>query len=66
VILAACQNTMRAMKMKTEDLFPFSTEVDSGVSELVRKHLKNPMHRRADAERILPVPIRSLDEVERL
>ena len=37
VILAACQNTMRAMKIKSEDLFPFSTEVDSGVAELVRK-----------------------------
>jgi intracellular sulfur oxidation DsrE/DsrF family protein len=34
---------MRALKVKPEDLFPFSTEVDSGVSELVRKHLKNPM-----------------------
>ena len=37
VILAACQNTMRAMKVKSEDLFPFATEVDSGVAELVRK-----------------------------
>lgn len=37
VILAACQNTMRAMKIKTEDLFPFATQVDSGVAELVRK-----------------------------
>lgn len=37
VVLAACQNTMRAMKIKSEDLFPFSTEVDSGVAELVRK-----------------------------
>jgi intracellular sulfur oxidation DsrE/DsrF family protein len=37
VILGACQNTMRAMKIKSEDLFPFSTEVDSGVAELVRK-----------------------------
>lgn len=37
VILAACQNTMRAMKVKTEDLFPFATQVDSGVAELVRK-----------------------------
>jgi uncharacterized protein len=37
VVLAACQNTMRAMKVKSEDLFPFSTEVDSGVAELVRK-----------------------------
>jgi uncharacterized protein len=37
VVLAACQNTMRNMKVKSEDLFPFSTEVDSGVAELVRK-----------------------------
>lgn len=37
VILAACQNTMRAMKIATEDLFPFATQVDSGVTELVRK-----------------------------
>lgn len=37
VILAACQNTMRAMKVTTEDLFPFATQVDSGVAELVRK-----------------------------
>jgi hypothetical protein len=34
---------MRAMKVKTEDLFPFSTEVDSVFSELVREHLKSPM-----------------------
>ena len=37
VMLGACQNTMRAMKIKSEDLFPFATEVDSGVAELVRK-----------------------------
>ena len=37
VILAACQNSMRAMKVKTEDLFPFAAQVDSGVAELVRK-----------------------------
>jgi hypothetical protein len=37
VIIAACQNTMRAMKVTTEDLFPFATQVDSGVAELVRK-----------------------------
>ncbi|MEQ1946082.1 MAG: DsrE family protein [Bryobacteraceae bacterium] len=37
VVLGACQNTMRAMKIKSEDLFPFSTEVDSGAAELVRK-----------------------------
>ncbi|MEQ1885942.1 MAG: DsrE family protein [Bryobacteraceae bacterium] len=37
VVLGACQNTMRAMKLKSEDLFPFVTEVDSGAAELVRK-----------------------------
>ena len=37
VILAACQNSMRAMKVTTEDLFPFAAQVDSGVAELVRK-----------------------------
>ena len=37
VILAACQNTMRIMKVTSADIFPFSTEVDSGVAELVRK-----------------------------
>jgi len=28
---------MRAMKVTTSDLFPFATQVDSGVAELVRK-----------------------------
>ena len=37
VILAACQNSMRTQNVKSEDIFPFSTEVDSGVAELVRK-----------------------------
>jgi len=37
VNLAACQNSMRAMNVKTEDLFPFASQVDSGVAELVRK-----------------------------
>ncbi|HEV2200654.1 MAG TPA: DsrE family protein [Bryobacteraceae bacterium] len=37
VILGACQNTMRIMKVTSADIFPFSTEVDSGVAELVRK-----------------------------
>src|SRR3974390_2225643 len=32
VILAACQNSMRAMKVTTEDLFPFAAQVDSGVA----------------------------------
>jgi uncharacterized protein len=37
VTLAACQNAMRFMKVTTEDLFPFASQVDSGVAELVRK-----------------------------
>jgi uncharacterized protein len=37
VILAACQNSMRLRKIKSEDIFPFSKEVDSGVAELIRK-----------------------------
>jgi uncharacterized protein len=37
VILAACQNAMRVEKLKTEDLFPFASQVDAGVAELVRK-----------------------------
>ncbi len=37
VTLAACQNAMRFYKVKTEDLFPFASEVDSGVAELARK-----------------------------
>jgi intracellular sulfur oxidation DsrE/DsrF family protein len=37
VILGACQNSMRIMKVTGDDIFPFSTQVDSGVAELVRK-----------------------------
>ncbi len=37
VTLAACQNAMRMMNIKTEDLFPFATQVDSGVAEVARK-----------------------------
>ena len=37
VVLGACQNTMRLRKITSEDIFPFSTEVDSGVAELIRK-----------------------------
>jgi len=37
VVIAACQNTMRQMKLTGDDLFPFATQVDSGVAELVRK-----------------------------
>ena len=37
VTLSACQNAMRLMNVKTEDLFPFAAQVDSGVAELARK-----------------------------
>ena len=37
VKLAACQNSMRRLKVTTEDLFPFAMQVDSGVAELVRR-----------------------------
>ena len=37
VTLAACQNAMRMMNIKTEDLFPFASQVDSGVAEVARK-----------------------------
>jgi len=37
IVLAVCQNSMRARKVKSEDLFPFATEVDSGVAEIIRK-----------------------------
>jgi uncharacterized protein len=37
VTLSACQNAMRAMNVKAEDLFPFASQVDSGVAELARK-----------------------------
>ena len=37
VVLGACQNTMRLRKITSEGIFPFSTEVDSGVAELIRK-----------------------------
>jgi intracellular sulfur oxidation DsrE/DsrF family protein len=37
VALSACQNAMRMMNVKTEDLFPFASQVDSGVAELARK-----------------------------
>jgi hypothetical protein len=37
VVLGACQNTMRLRKISSDDIFPFSTEVDSGVAELIRK-----------------------------
>ena len=37
VKLSACQNSMKRLKVATEDLFPFAAQVDSGVAELVRK-----------------------------
>ncbi|MBZ5675698.1 MAG: DsrE family protein [Acidobacteriia bacterium] len=37
VTLSACQNAMRLMNVKTEDLFPFASQVDSGIAELARK-----------------------------
>jgi intracellular sulfur oxidation DsrE/DsrF family protein len=37
VVLDACQNSMRIRKVTTEDLFPFASQVDSGVAELIRK-----------------------------
>ncbi len=37
VTLAACQNAMKTMNVKTEDLLPFASQVDSGVAELARK-----------------------------
>ena len=37
VTLSACQNAMRLMNVKAEDLFPFAAQVDSGVAELARK-----------------------------
>ncbi len=37
VTLAACQNAMRFFNVKTEDMFSFAAQVDSGVAELARK-----------------------------
>jgi intracellular sulfur oxidation DsrE/DsrF family protein len=37
VTFAACQNSMGAMKLKTEDLFPFATQVRAGIAEIVHK-----------------------------
>lgn len=37
VHLMACRNSMRSRKLKSEDLFPFITEVNSGVGEIIRK-----------------------------
>ena len=37
VRFTACENTMRRMNLKREDLMAFATTVDSGVAEVVRK-----------------------------
>jgi intracellular sulfur oxidation DsrE/DsrF family protein len=37
VKLLACRNAMKMRKVKSEDLFPFAGEVDSGIAEIVRK-----------------------------
>ncbi len=37
VKLVACRNAMNNRNLKTEDLFPFVSEVESGISEIVRK-----------------------------
>ena len=37
VIFAACENTMQREKLEKKDLVAFSTTVDSGVSEVIRK-----------------------------
>jgi len=37
VTLSACQNAMKALKVTTEDLFPFAGQVDSGVAQLARR-----------------------------
>ncbi len=37
VKLLACRNAMNLRNVKSEDLFPFAGEVDSGIAEIVRK-----------------------------
>ncbi len=37
VKLVACRNSMKMRNVKTEDLFPFAGQVDSGIAETVRK-----------------------------
>jgi intracellular sulfur oxidation DsrE/DsrF family protein len=37
VKLIACQNAMRYRNVASADLFPFATEVDSAIAEMVRK-----------------------------
>lgn len=35
--LLACRNAMKMRRVKTEELFPFAGQVDSGIAEMVRK-----------------------------
>jgi intracellular sulfur oxidation DsrE/DsrF family protein len=37
VKLLACRNAMKMRNVKSEDLFPFAGEVDSGIAEIIRK-----------------------------
>ena len=37
VVFAACQNSMRARNVTTEDLFPLAKQVPAGVAEIVMK-----------------------------
>jgi uncharacterized protein len=37
VKLVACRNSMKIRNVKTEDLFPFAGQVDSGIAEMVRR-----------------------------
>jgi len=37
VTLSACQNAMKVMNVKTEDMFPFANQVDSGIAQIVRR-----------------------------
>lgn len=37
VTFAACENTMRKLKVTKDDLLPFATTVDSGIAEVVRR-----------------------------
>jgi hypothetical protein len=37
VKLLACRNAMKVRNVKTDDLFPFAGQVDSGIAEIVRK-----------------------------
>jgi intracellular sulfur oxidation DsrE/DsrF family protein len=41
VKLVACRNAMKLRNVKSEDLFPFAGQVDSGIAEMVRKQEAN-------------------------